>query len=117
MRLLVCGGRDFNDWEAVNAALDSLPFTPTIVIQGGARGADRLAQMWAIRNSLHCAEVPALWEVFGKRAGHERNVSMLLLQPQYCVAFPGGSGTADMVALCEAQGIPVWSIDITYNKR
>lgn len=34
--------------------------------------------------------------------------AMLLLRPRYCVAFPGGSGTNDMVEQCEAAGVTVW---------
>lgn len=94
MVALVCGGRDFNDYEIVKSALDALPFTPSIIVHGDATGADRLAQRWAIERGIHSAAVPALWKVLGKRAGSERNKTMLLLQPKYVVAFPGGAGTA-----------------------
>lgn len=48
-RVLVCGGRDFADRGALHLALDrlhaSLGFS--VVIAGGARGADTLAAEWA----------------------------------------------------------------------
>jgi len=108
MKTLICGGRDFHDYNALCQAMAQLPFTPMIVIQGGQDGADKLGQRWAIEHGIHSAEVPALWKVFGKPAGPKRNAAMLLLNPDYCVALPGGSGTADMIRKCEAKGIPTW---------
>mgnify|MGYP001076257689 CR=1 FL=1 len=108
MILLVCGGRHFADYQALAAAIAGLPFTPEIIIEGGARGADSLAKSWALENNVHYAEVPALWKKRGKAAGSERNAAMLLLKPEYCLAMPGGAGTADMVRRCRALNIPVW---------
>lgn len=107
-KLLVCGGRDFTDYSKLELALKNLPFTPAIIIEGGYRGADTLAKQWAIYNSIHYAEVPALWEAFGGRAGPLRNYAMYLLNPEYCLAMPGGKGTQDMVNLCTTNNIPVW---------
>lgn len=116
MKLLVCGGRDYADAEALDHVLE-LAFehhgwtaARVILIEGGARGADRLARQWATANGVHCATVPALWASHGKAAGHQRNAAMLeLLRPDYCIAFPGGAGTADMVRRCQAANVPVWS--------
>jgi len=107
--VLVCGGRDyFGDIdEAMNLLHSQFPIE--LVIHGDAKGADRRGGMWAKNKGIHYAAVPALWDILGrKEAGPKRNSAMLLLKPQYCVAFPGGSGTADMIQKCEAVGIPVW---------
>lgn len=106
--VLVTGGRDYLDFLSVEAAMTSLPLTPTLVIHGGAKGADSLAGRWARECGVHTASVPALWGDHGKAAGHIRNRIMLGLCPDYCVAFPGGKGTEGMVSLCEAAGVPVW---------
>lgn len=108
MILLVCGGRAYVDYEAFCAAMRGLPFRPEVIIQGGARGADALAKAWARENGVHCAEVPALWNTFGKAAGSKRNAAMLALAPGYCLAMPGGAGTADMVRRCIDSKITVW---------
>lgn len=108
MNLLICGGRYFNDYEKLCAAMCGLPFTPSIIIQGGAKGADSLAAGWASQNEIHCATVPALWNAFDKPAGNLRNGAMLLLNVGYCLAMPGGSGTADMVRRCLENKIPTW---------
>lgn len=109
MKLLVCGGRDYKDVVAFEDAMARLPFTPSVVIEGGAKGADSLARAWAAERGIHFATVPALWEFYAKAAGGNRNTAMLIFQPDYCVAFPGGTGTADMVDKCLEAGVPVWA--------
>ena len=99
----MCGGRDYNGDVSCLSQIDI-----TILIHGGARGADLLADQWAKSNGIHRASVEALWDNFGKSAGYKRNSAMLLLNPEYCVAFKGGRGTEMMVSLCEKKGIPVW---------
>ncbi len=108
MRVLVCGGRHYNDFDAAKRALDALPVKPSIIIEGGAKGGDRMGRLWAEENGIHYATVPALWNKFGRAAGFKRNEAMLLLKPQYCVAFPGGRGTASMIELCTSYGVIVW---------
>lgn len=103
--LLVCGGRDYADREHVFYILDH--YKPRLVIQGGARGADDLAHAWCMERGVHCAEVRALWDAFGKSAGSRRNVAMMLLKPTAVVAFPGGVGTNHMVQTAVAAGIQV----------
>ena len=103
MRVLVCGGRDYNDDVSCLSQINI-----SILIHGQARGADARAAQWAQENGIHTAGVPALWDYFNKAAGYRRNSAMLLLLPEYCVAFPGGRGTEMMVELCEKKGIPVW---------
>lgn len=110
-RMLVTGGRDFTDKEFVFAALDKAREKckhGVVVIEGGARGADALAREWAIARGQHYAEMPALWDSYHNSAGPIRNRMMLVLQPDMCVAFPGGSGTADMVSAATQAGVPVW---------
>lgn len=107
MITLICGGRNFGDYKKFNEAMATLSFTPSVVVQGGARGADLLAKMWAKENNIHMAEVCALWNN-GRNAGFDRNSVMLSLGVQYVIAFPGGNGTADTVKKARAMGLPVW---------
>jgi hypothetical protein len=109
MILLVCGGRGFNDWAKFCDAMRGLPVAPTLIIEGDARGADRLAKTWASLEGVHCATVPPLWKQNGNAAGGDRNAAMLTLRPDYCLAMPGGSGTADMKRKASAAGVPVWA--------
>ena len=115
MRVLVCGGRDYWDkdrvWavlnEVCNPAGDPLPEGVTI-IHGGAAGADRLADGWAVHNWVTIEEYPADWAKHGRGAGPIRNAKMLAEgRPDWVVVFPGGRGTADMARRAEAAGVKV----------
>lgn len=108
MRVLVCGGRNYDEWKSVSRVLSDL--MPSVVIQGGAPGADSLAAKWADVNGIPLVTYPALWKQ-GKKAGPMRNKFMLAdSRPDLVVAFPGGRGTDEMVKLAEACGVPVKAV-------
>lgn len=108
-RVLVCGGRCFDDRDAVRRALEAL--RPTLVITGGADGADLLADEAAARAGIARVVFPANWVGEGRAAGGARNQRMLDEgRPDLVVAFPGTSGTADMIRRARKAGVPV--IDI-----
>ena len=108
MRLLITGGRDYSDFQALCTVLDQThQATPvTLLIHGGARGADSLAGAWAASRQVPTAVYRANWALHGKAAGPTRNQQMLTEgHPDAYLAFPGGRGTADMVQRCRKQGI------------
>lgn len=113
MRVLVCGGRDYDGDDAWNHVMDALSSlhreTPVdAIIQGGASGADQLARAWAGMHEIKCVTVPADWATHGKAAGPIRNQRMIDdFQPDLVVVFPGGRGTADMAQRAEAAGVRV----------
>lgn len=114
MRLLVCGGRDYTRRELVYAALDRVAAKRQIeyVIHGAARGADSIAGKWAESRGIPCRTFPVTkeeWTQHGRAAGPMRNSRMLREgEPDGVVAFPGQSGTRDMIRQAETWGIPVW---------
>ena len=110
MKVLVCGGRDYKDQDAMYSALDRAHAKRPIgiVIHGGARGADALADEWAKSRGVLRAVVEALWDKQGRAAGPRRNSGMLTLVPDAVIAFPGGDGTADMVSQATKVGVVVW---------
>lgn len=110
MRLLITGGRDFDDEHLLKVTLDRLhaesPFT--CLIHGAAKGADRLAGQWAQANGVEEVACPADWRRHGRGAGPVRNKLMLEEhKPDLLVAFPGGKGTASMVGIAEKAGLQV----------
>ncbi len=110
-KVLVCGGRDFNDDEFMDIALTGLTFVKPIslIIHGGARGADSLAGKWAEREGVEVKEFRAEWNKYGRRAGYIRNVRMAEEgEPDLVVAFPGGRGTDMMIDIAKKKGISVW---------
>jgi hypothetical protein len=111
MRILVCGGRDYNDIEALNQALDKLHAERriTLIIEGGAAGADAHAREWANANGVDVRTFYADWKTYGRRAGPLRNARMLDEgRPDGVVAFPGGIGTNDMIRQARTAGLKVW---------
>jgi hypothetical protein len=122
MRVLVCGGRDFDDWGLVEHHLDLLyedsedSYNPFVIIEGGATGADFLARVWGKYNQKGGLDVsiltfPADWKTYGKAAGAIRNQQMLDEgKPDIVVAFAGGRGTADMVSRAKKAGVRVLEI-------
>jgi hypothetical protein len=117
MRVLVCGGRDYRDREAVAVAL--APYKPAgaseasehIIIHGGAPGADTLADEWCDVFGVRKRVFRADWNKHGRAAGPIRNRRMLEEgKPDLVLAFPGGRGTADMVRQAQAAGVEVRQI-------
>lgn len=109
-RVLVCGGRDYADWEKVQEVLGGLHAAYRIghVLHGAATGADSLADRWARRQLIAQTRFSADWDTHGKAAGPIRNQQMLDEgQPDLVIAFPGGRGTADMVRRAKAKGVEI----------
>jgi predicted Rossmann-fold nucleotide-binding protein len=109
-RLLVCGGRDFDDRELAFATLDRVLAERgvSLVIHGGARGADALAAEWAAARSIPVQVFKPDWRRFGRGAGPVRNQEMIAVgRPTYAVVFPGGSGTADMYKRLVAANVSI----------
>lgn len=111
MRVLVCGGRDYDARGILFQTLDFFHQVQPIevLIEGGASGADALAGSWARVRLVSHWRVPANWERDGwKAAGPIRNKRMLdMCGPDMVLAFPGGTGTADMVRQARAAGVNV----------
>jgi len=119
MRVIVCGGRDYNNQKRVFDVLDALRkqyICRIILVHGAAKGADFLAGSWARLARIRAEGVeeephPADWNKHGKAAGMIRNREMLEAGAELVIAFPGGRGTANMVSIAEKAGVPVRRID------
>jgi hypothetical protein len=120
MRVLVCGGRDFEDQDFTDWALDAVHARRPIslVIEGGARGGDRCARKWAISRGIPYHTFEADWQRYRLRAGFVRNQQMLDEgQPDMTLALPGGRGTTDMVLKSRAAGVKtktLWKLHEQY---
>lgn len=115
MRILVTGGRDFNDRNLLQSTLNKLHsnYCFTLLIHGNARGADRLAGKWAEDRGINVLSCPADWERHGRAAGCIRNRRMLREGPDLVVGFPGGKGTRNMIEIATRAGIDV--IEVSYD--
>ena len=108
-KVIVCGGRDYANAALVNEVLSKIK--PEIIIEGGANGADALARQWAKEHGVECRTYQADWKRHGKAAGPIRNQRMIdEEQPDLCVAFPGGSGTENMIGKCAKAGVKLFIV-------
>ena len=110
MRVLVCGGRNYDDWAYIVRVLDRVHARQPItqLIEGGATGADELARRWAQARGIEVATFLADRVRYQDRAGPIRNAQMLREgRPELVVAFKGGRVTAHMVTIASAALVPV----------
>lgn len=108
-RVLVTGGRTYNDRQVVEAALRV--YTTAVLCHGGARGADSLAGEVARGLGIPVQVMHADWATYGKHAGPIRNREMLeKFRPDILIAFPGGAGTMHMRRIAEAAGVPIYVV-------
>lgn len=134
LRILVTGGRDYADRDAVARALTHLANVYLIAAPGQIvlvhgdckrykddgsfdpdRSADQLAKQEAEKLGWCTEPHPAKWKQYGAGAGPIRNQAMVRLGANYAVVFPGGEGTKNCRRLALAAGIPV--IDIPGGDR
>ena len=109
MKVLVCGSRDWTDADVIaNRLADLAPDYP-VVLHGGARGADLLADGICSVFGYEVQAFPADWRKHGKRAGILRNLAMLDEQPDLVIAFQrnGSRGTQHTIDEARRRGIPV----------
>jgi hypothetical protein len=112
MFVLCTGGRTFTDQKRVDLILGHLfiDYPKSCVVQGGARGLDRLVHHYCVTRGKPCVTMDAPWEYFNNQAGTIRNQWMLdFFNPAMVLHFPGGTGTADMVARAKLQGFKTYA--------
>lgn len=109
LKLIIAGGRGYQFTDADRKRLNDLAAENEIaeVVSGGARGADRCGEMWAQHGGIPVRLFRADWGQYGAKAGPIRNGQMAEYADAL-VAFPGGSGTANMVAQATQRGLRVW---------
>lgn len=116
MRVLVCGSRGFEDTVLMRAVFENMlkgfaEFSnqPPAIVEGCARGADRLAEQVAGEFDLEVDHFPADWNRWGRGAGYKRNIQMLDSGITVVLAFWDGvsKGTKHTIDQAKARGIPV----------
>ena len=112
MKVLVTGDRNWYDYNLIRDALSALVLEGyTELIEGEARGVDRLAARAGEAIGMNVIRVPAEWHLYGRSAGPIRNQEMLKKQPDLVMAFhddlPNSKGTKHMVGIARKAGVPV----------
>lgn len=123
IRIIVAGGRDFNDYELlkttlkdyiVNLGLDDL--SQIVIVSGAARGADTLGEYFAYDYDIAVRRFPARWDELGKSAGIVRNCEMANYAGKatgVLFAFWDGEsrGTKHMITAAKKRGLEVHVVE------
>ena len=119
MKVIIAGGRDFNDFPALVSAVRQRVqdvTTPIEVVCGGAAGADALGKLMAEKEGWEVAMFPADWSKHGRAAGPIRNKEMAEYADCLIAFWDGESrGTKSMIDLATREGLDV--IAVHYNKE
>lgn len=125
MRVLISGDRNWGKPAVIELILDGLALAcqdenePLVIIEGCARGADKVAHDWgnAMRGSgvADIEHYPADWDKYGRGAGPVRNRQMLNEgKPDVVFAFNDhiteSKGTRDMCEIASDAGVPVYLV-------
>jgi hypothetical protein len=114
VRVIVCGSREYRRLDLVRAFVDTLDLFDVVIV-GGARGPDDVAERRAYERGLGVELYRAEWARYGRSAGYRRNAEMLKANPQRLAAFHDGSsrGTAYMIREGRRLGldVEVWGPD------
>jgi len=111
IRLAVVGSRTITDFNIVADYLDDLIFKTNkisavgLIISGGARGIDRLAERYADERGIKKKVIKPDWNTYGKRAGYLRNIEIVKNASMVVAIWDGKSkGTKHTIDIAEREG-------------
>lgn len=112
IKVIVAGGRDFNDYERMCKVLDYHLSRRTAdeieIVCGMARGADLLGKKYADSRGIKVVEFPADWDAHKKAAGYIRNADMAAYSTHLILFWDGVSkGSKHMYDLANKEGLVV----------
>src|SRR5690606_22296767 len=102
MKIAIIGSRTFLDYELLSDTIKNYLSENNLIIKsvvsGGAKGADTLAEKFALENTIEMIVFKPDWKRFGKRAGFMRN-TLIIENSDVVFAFWDGksSGTKDSI--------------------
>lgn len=115
-KLIIAGSKGFDDYELLErevlAYADSIPEDFSVsIVSGGARGADRLGEIFAYAHGAQVYRYPADWNSYGKSAGYIRNDQMALIADGLIAFWDGNSkGTKHMIDIMNRHQKPVYIV-------
>jgi len=104
LKIAVVGSRGFNDYDYMTSILNNIEDI-TLIVSGGAPGADRLAEMYADQNNINKLILKADWDKYGKSAGMIRNKD-IVDNAEFIIAFWDGvsKGTKNSIDRAKKAG-------------
>jgi hypothetical protein len=109
-KVIIAGSRDFNDYERLKEACDSIlsNITEIEIVSGTAKGADQLGERYAKERGYTIHKFPADWDKYGRSAGYKRNAQMAEFGTHLIAFWDGISkGTQMMIDLSKQKGLKV----------
>lgn len=107
MKVAIIGSRTFNDYNFLKETLEPYIENITMIISGGADGADSLAEKWAKKSEKDIMIYNPKWSLYGKRAGYIRNKKIVENCDALLAFWDGKSkGTKSSLDLCEELEVP-----------
>ncbi len=112
MKLAIIGSRGFNDYDLLKTMIDLTDVD--LIVSGGAKGADSLANILAEENQIPIKVFLPEWKKYGYRAGFIRN-SYIIEEADKVIAFWDGQskGTLDSINKAKILGKPITIV--SYN--
>lgn len=116
IRLAIIGYREFADYEYAKKCIKSWQRENgkiDLIVSGGARGADSLAERYAREHNIPTKILKPDWAGLGRSAGILRNTD-IINESTHVLAFVSESsvGTWDSIRKAKSKGLPVTQIDI-----
>ena len=131
MKVIIAGDREMNDINLVETAIEQSGFEITELISGGARGADKMGELWARAHNVPIKVFKAEWdnikaegarikarqnpwtkkmEKYNANAGFQRNEEMATYAEALIALQPDGPthGTQDMIKRAKAHGLTIY---------
>lgn len=109
MRTIIAGSRTITSIKDISDAVYFSKFHPTVIISGGAKGADSMGEIWAAELKIPIEVYPADWERYGRGAGFKRNALMATKADALIAVWDGQSrGTKHMIQTATALKLQVY---------
>lgn len=113
-RIAIIGSRTFNDYDLLSKTLEPYKDGISLIVSGGARGADSLGEKWAKENKKSTRIFLPEWKKHGKSAGYIRNKDIVKNSDGVIAFWDGQSkGTQHSFKLCDEMNVPLKIVKFT----
>ena len=117
MKLAIIGSRDFNDYPLLVDSINSLvEESITMIVSGGAKGADSLGEKYANENNIPIKIFKPDWKKHGRAAGFIRNVD-IVKESDTVIAFWDGKSRGTENSINHARKMDKGLLIVHYNEE
>ena len=101
VKLAIVGYKEYNNYLEFKKTVDDYIEEigkPELIVSGGARGVDKMAEKYAKEKKIAMQVFPPNWDKYGKSAGPKRN-TQIIENSTHVIAFPSVNsvGTIDSI--------------------